>query len=725
MYATPSWQTLNIPGLDALAGYSLPDQPGVSPRGIPDVALPASADHDGYLFCFTTQSATPDCQLVSGALTQTTFQNQAGGTSFGTPAFAGIMAIVNQQEMTLNSSPSPIPIIDGRQGLANYMLYSLAAAETFSACNSSNRTNPAEATPAGCTFNDITSGNNGPPAEYSATGVIGYSATAGYDLTTGLGSVDAHNLVANWNSARAGFHGSETALTANGGASSISIQHGQAVPFDVTVQKLSGDSTAQSPGGQISLIAQGGTLAGSVGLAAATLSADAGGMAGSGTFEVGNLPGGSYRVVAEYAGNGYFAGSTSAPIPVAVATENSQTTLNVGTFSAGYGSPVEFAVQVAGASGQGYPSGTVTLADGGTAFAQIPLDSSGQASLNTCAPMYGDSVYPHFSALPCFSVGSHSFSASYSGDFSFSPSPTPPAASQSETVIIPPGQAMIWVSSAPLNSSGLLNVPNTLTAIVYSSSSGATLPTGTVQFFMNSTALGSPVTLSGNPAQVSIQNVVFQQGKFTLSANYSGDSNYTPGSSVMPSTWGNPLGWTGTTTTATINPGQTATFNLTLSALNYTGQVPLSCSPGADPYQPSAYPVGTTCSVSPASVDFTSSVTSAPVVVTIGSTAQSRLTPAPFRTLPFTLPPVLAFVLWSARRRRLRMLIPCVVAVLAISAMSSCGGGGGSTTSSPVPTVPPATSVQFTVSAPYSISTGPGSSEGGAVLATVTVNINP
>jgi hypothetical protein len=86
---------------------------------------------------------------------------------------------------------------------------------------------------------------------------------------------------------------------------------------------------------------------------------------------------------------------------------------------------------------------------------------------------------------------------------------------------------------------------------------------------------------------------------------------------------------------------------------------------------------------------------------------------------------VLAFVLWSARRRRLRMLIPCVVAVLAISAMSSCGGGGGSTTSSPVPTVPPATSVQFTVSAPYSISTGPGSSEGGAVLATVTVNINP
>jgi Pro-kumamolisin, activation domain/Bacterial Ig-like domain (group 3) len=722
VYPTPSWQTLNITGLNALTAYSLPNQPGVSPRGIPDISLPASADHDGYLFCFTTVSATPDCQLVNGAFAQTTFQNEAGGTSFGTPAFAGIMAIVNQQAMTINSSPSPVPITDGRQGLANYTLYSLAASETFSACNSSNRTNPSQAAPAACTFNDITSGNNGPPGEYSATGVTGYSTAAGYDLVSGLGSVDAHNLVSNWTAAGAGFHGSETVLTANAGSSNISIQHGQGVSFDVTVQKLSGDTTSQSPSGQISLIAQSGNLSGSMGLDAATLVASAAGTATSGSLDFGNLPGGSYSVVARYPGNGYFAGSISAAIPVTVTAENSATTLNVGHYVNGYGSPVRFDVQVSGASGQGYPSGQVTLADGGTVFAQLPLSSNGEASLNTCAPPSNAISYPPYAALPCFGVGSHNFTATYSGDTSFNPSPAPPAASQLETVVIPPGEALMSVGSAPMNASGLLNVPNTLSTSVYSTSSGAVPPTGTVQYFLNSTSLGPPVPLSGNPPQASLPNVVFQQGKFTLAANYSGDSNYNPANFVETSTWGSPLGWTGTTTTATINPGQTATFNLTLSASGYTGQVPLKCTVGPNPNQPTENPIGTACNVTPTSVNFTSTTTSAPVVMTIASSTQSHLAPAPFGTLPFTLPPVLALVLWGTRKKHWRTHLQCAVAALAISVMTSCSGAG--TTTPPPPVLPPATSVQFTVSAPYTISLGGGDSDSGSVLATVTVNIN-
>ncbi len=724
VYPTPSWQTLNVTGLNALAGYSLPSQPGVSPRGVPDVAMPASADHDGYLFCFTTVAATPDCQLVNNALAQTTFQNEAGGTSFGTPEFAAIMAIVNQQELAINTSQSPIPITDGRQGLVNYTLYSLAASETYSACNSSNRTNPAVAAPVGCTFNDITSGNNGPPAEYSAPDVTGYSAATGYDLVSGLGSVDAHNLAANWNSAAAGFHGSETLLTANAGASSISVQHGQTVSFDVTVQKLSGDATSQSPGGQISLIAQGGTLSGSVGLQAATLSAGADGAATSGSLAVGNLPGGSYSVVARYPGNGYFAGSTSAPIPVTVTLEPSVTTLNVTTYQDGYGSPVRFDVIVSGASGQGYPSGQVALADGGTVFATLPLSSNGEASLNTCGPSFGSS-YPPFAKLLCFSVGSHNFSATYSGDSSFSPSPTPPATSQLETVNILPGQALMQVNTVPVNDSNLLNVPNTLTAIVYSTSSAGAVPTGTVQFFVNSTALGPPVAIAGNPAQASIQGVVFQPGPLELSAIYSGDSNYQPDNWIMNSTWGAPLGWSGATSTATINPGQTAIFNLTLSAINYTGVVPLRCTVGDNPSQPTSDPVGTACTVSPTSVTFTSTMTSIPVVVTILSSTESRLAPTPLHTPPFTLPPVLAFVLWGARKRRWAALSRCVLAVLAISSMTSCGGSTAAVTKPPAPVIPPATSVQFSISAPYLITTGPWTGNGGNDFATVTVNINP
>jgi uncharacterized membrane protein len=41
-------------------------------------------------------------------------------------------------------------------------------------------------------FHDITSGNNGVP------GLTGYTAASGYDMATGLGSVDASNLVAQW-----------------------------------------------------------------------------------------------------------------------------------------------------------------------------------------------------------------------------------------------------------------------------------------------------------------------------------------------------------------------------------------------------------------------------------------------------------------------------------------------------------------------------------------------
>src|SRR5262249_41386460 len=76
-----------------------------------------------------------------------------GGTSASTPAFAGIIALVNQSELAAGRS--------GRQGNANYVLYKLAAAQNTSpgtsACNSSQ--GPASIN-AACTFYDITKGNN-------------------------------------------------------------------------------------------------------------------------------------------------------------------------------------------------------------------------------------------------------------------------------------------------------------------------------------------------------------------------------------------------------------------------------------------------------------------------------------------------------------------------------------------------------------------------------------
>ena len=120
--------------------------PADTHRDVPDVAL-ASASHDGYLFNMNGSSYA------------------ASGTSVAAPAFAGLMALVVGRQ-------------GARQGNPNKSLYTLAA-------------NQAHGGPA--VFHDITSGNNTVP------GATGFGAGTGYDPVTGLGSVDANQLVNAWN----------------------------------------------------------------------------------------------------------------------------------------------------------------------------------------------------------------------------------------------------------------------------------------------------------------------------------------------------------------------------------------------------------------------------------------------------------------------------------------------------------------------------------------------
>ena len=95
-----------------------------------------------------------------------------GGTAAAAPTFAGIVALLNQYV--------------GEQGLGNINpnLYALA------------QSGPAA-------FHDITTGSNIVPCVTHSTpdcknGSMGYSAGAGYDLVTGLGSVDALKLAQSW-----------------------------------------------------------------------------------------------------------------------------------------------------------------------------------------------------------------------------------------------------------------------------------------------------------------------------------------------------------------------------------------------------------------------------------------------------------------------------------------------------------------------------------------------
>ena len=164
-FSKPSWQT----------GTGVPSD---NARDVPDISLHASPNHDGYLICSPTDGkGNPAC--TNGFRDSQGFLDVVGGTSTGAPTFAGIVTIINQ---ATNANG---------QGNANPTLYGLA--KTASAA-----------------FHDITTGNNqvpckagspncpSPPPSGCTVPCIGYTATAGYDLASGLGSVDAFNLVNAW-----------------------------------------------------------------------------------------------------------------------------------------------------------------------------------------------------------------------------------------------------------------------------------------------------------------------------------------------------------------------------------------------------------------------------------------------------------------------------------------------------------------------------------------------
>lgn len=133
VYAKPSWQ-------------SAPGVPADRRRDVPDVALSAAA-HDAYVVAHGTN-------LYAIA-----------GTSAAAPAFAGLMALVDQAK-------------GSRQGNANPVLYQLAT-------NQYAAGGPQ-------VFHDITAGNNSVPR------LKGFACGPGYDQATGLGSVDGAALIANW-----------------------------------------------------------------------------------------------------------------------------------------------------------------------------------------------------------------------------------------------------------------------------------------------------------------------------------------------------------------------------------------------------------------------------------------------------------------------------------------------------------------------------------------------
>ena len=554
--------------------------PNDNHRDQPDVSLFASAGFDGtgYVYCQSDQTIsgvrTCDLNANNGFLDF----GVVGGTSASAPAFAGIMALVNQYQAAHGGT--------NRQGNANYVLYALAK-KAGASCTSS----ATEA--AGCVFNDVTKGNsflptglpgvgtNSVPCQGGSlncsvstagnTGVLvdpshttteAWTATAGYDMTSGLGTVNANNLATNWGSVST--IPTTTTLTLSP-TTGITHGTGENVAVGINVKPNAGTAV---PAGDVSLIATfpDGTTQGFDHFTLVS-----GAVSGVNTQ---SLPGGTYNVSAHYAGDGTNAPSDSSPVSVTVGQEGSQTFIVVPSFdsqgnllngnatSVTYGSRYIIRMYVTDkngvASATGPPSptcftenlmtcptGTISL----TANAS-PVDA-GAFKLNNAG--YTRDI------APTLTGGTYSLVAQYAGDNSYTVS------SGTNSFTVKPDPVSFGLQVIP--NSLIAGVPFQASIAAYAQYPGAAVTTGTVTFYDGTIQLGSPVAISGNPGSYQPAFFAFASltiataGSHTLSAQYSGDSNYAP--------------FTASTTVNVLNP-TTASITFSPSTVNYGSPVTIT-----------------------------------------------------------------------------------------------------------------------------------------------------
>ena len=241
-YSKPAWQ----------AGPGVPND---SARDVPDVAFSAAL-HDAYNITLGGNNVA------------------VAGTSCAAPSMAGIVALLNQYQVTKGFQTQP------GLGNINAQLYRLA-----------------ESSPSA--FHDVTSGNNIVPCAQGSpnclTGSFGYQAGPGYDQATGLGSLDVSKLAAVWNTAT---HAADVKLY----LSATTLTLNDTLNMTATVAPAGGKGT---PTGRVDFSSAG------VALGSVPLSSNGTEQTASSSFPAFMLGLGSSSIVAVYSGDGGFDGASA------------------------------------------------------------------------------------------------------------------------------------------------------------------------------------------------------------------------------------------------------------------------------------------------------------------------------------------------------------------------------------------------------------------------------
>jgi hypothetical protein len=312
---------------------------------------------------------------------------------------------------------------------------------------------------------------------------------------------------------------------------------GQTVTFTAVVNAAAPGSG--TPTGSVQFVIDNGTPV--------TKSLNANGIA---TYSTNSLGLGTHTVMASYTGDTNFLGSPSTALTQMVNKQAPTTTTNVSSSASPsvFGQAASFTAMVSPQTGGGTPTGSV----------QFIIDNGSPVTMSLNG---GTAIY----STASLGAGTHSITASYSGDGNFLPSSSNPF-----TQTVNPANTSMTVSSSPNPSS--FGQAATLTASVSVQSPGAGAPTGTVQFQINGFNVGTPISLS-SLGTASFTTPFFALNTQTVTAVYSGDNNFSASSGTLPG--GQQvffsLGLPSTTTVSSSNNpflfGQNVTFTATVSGI--------------------------------------------------------------------------------------------------------------------------------------------------------------
>jgi hypothetical protein len=382
-YPKPAWQS-GVTGI-----------PSDGVRDVPDVALMSGNGLWGsfYVYCNSDAEFSGVCDVNSSL-------QGAGGTSFAAPIFAGMMALVEQKTAS-------------QQGNVNFVLYKLGNAQS-SGSNAASCTSDTAVTGNSCMFYDVTDSSNAVPCLAGTTdctpavatdtfGILpGFNAGPGYDLVTGLGSVNAYNLVENWSSATATFLPSTVSIAATGPNTAV-----YGTPLSVTVSVAALAPATGTPGGDAGITSD--TTVGSNTDAFVTLSG------GRGVVEVNQLPAGTYSLFAHYAGDATFAPSLSSGLPVTIVQAIATGVSNATRRTVQPGQNVLFSVTMTGVPNGVNPTGTVEFTNTTTGVVLGSEALSGSPSSTSSA------ISIAFVEVPStkLQLGENTITATYSGDSNY------------------------------------------------------------------------------------------------------------------------------------------------------------------------------------------------------------------------------------------------------------------------------------------------------------------